>query len=269
MSFLDLDGKTFLISGVANRRSVAWHVAKTLISEGANIIYTVHSEARRESLHKLIGDAPCLICDVENQHDIVALGEQVKKLDVQLHGFLHSIAFANYSKGVLPFHETKREDFQQALQISAFSFVEMTQSLLPHLNPEASCVTIGISDLNLTAENYGYMSPIKSALTSMSRNLAKSLSHEHRIRVNVVGAGPLKTNSSAGIPGFMDNYLFAEKLTFRKEALGTQEVANTTVFLLSPSSSGINGAEIIVDAGMNMNSFDQDVVRAVMKPVVK
>ena len=266
MSFLDLEGKTFLISGVANRRSVAWHTAKTLMSEGAHVIYTVHSEARKESLRKLIGDATCLICDVEKQEDVLRLGEQVKALGVQLNGFLHSIAFANYSQGVVPFHETKREDFQQALQISAFSFVEMTQSLLPCLHPEASCVTIGISDLNLTAENYGYMSPIKSALTSMSRNLAKSLSRDHRIRVNVVGAGPLKTNSSAGIPGYMDNYLFAEKLTFRKQALNTQEVANTTVFLLSPSSSGLNGTEIIVDAGMNMNAFDQDVVRSVMKP---
>lgn len=266
MSFLQVENKTFLITGVANRRSVAWHVAKTLIAEGAKVIYSVHSEERKQSLQKLIGEADCLVCDVEKIEDIQKLGKSLQDLGVQLDGFLHSIAFANYSDGFKPFHETQRRDFLQAIQISAFSYVEMVQALKDVLQPKASCVTIGISDLMVTAENYGYMSPIKAALHSMSRNLAKSLSHDSQIRFNVVGAGPLKTNSSAGIPGYMDNYLYAEKLTFRREALSTQEVANSAVFLLSPSSSGLNGTELTIDAGMGMNHFDQDVVKAAVRP---
>ena len=81
-----------------------------------------------------------------------------------------------------------------------------------------------------------------------------------------MNAGPLKTSASAGIPGYLENYLYAEKLTFRKRALDTKEVANLAAFLLSPRSSGINGQGIVVDAGMGFNYFDKEVVDAVMKP---
>lgn len=241
-------------------------MVKTLRSEGAEVILTVHSEERRDGLKKLIGDIPCWICDVENKADIQALAEKCQTENLELDGFLHSIAFANYSEGLKPFHETVREDFLQAIQISAFSFLELSNALKPVLKNDASCVTIGISDLKVTAENYGYMSPIKASLSSISRNLAKSFSADSNIRFNVVGAGPLKTNSSAGIPGYMDNYLYAEKLTFREQALSTQEVANSTVFLLSPASSGINGTDLVIDAGLQMNFFHQDVVRAAVRP---
>jgi enoyl-[acyl-carrier protein] reductase I len=265
MSFLNLRDKTFLVSGVANRRSVAWHVAKDLISEGARVIYSVHSPERKASVAKLIGEAPCLVCDVEQADGPKKCADELAAMGVELDGFLHSIAFANYSEGLKPFHETLRKDFFQALQISAFSFLELSGALKPLLKMDASVVTIGISDLNVTAENYGYMSPIKASLSSMARNLAKSFSKDTRVRFNVVGAGPLKTNSSAGIPGYMDNYLYAEKLTFRKQALSTQEVANTALFLLSSASSGINGQDIVVDAGMGFNHFDQDVVKAAVR----
>ena len=262
MSFLDLQNKTFLLTGVANRRSVAWHVAKVLLEEGAKVIYSVHSAERKAGLDKLIGPAPCFICDVELENSAQKLAQELGEQGLTLDGFLHSIAFANYKEGLKPFHETGRRDFFQALQISAFSFLELSGALKPLLKPQASVVTIGISDLKLTAENYGYMSPIKASLSSMARNLAKSFSVDSQVRFNVVGAGPLKTNSSAGIPGYMDNYLYAEKLTFRKQALSTQEVANTAVFLLSPASSGINGQDLVVDAGMGFNHFDREVVRA-------
>jgi enoyl-[acyl-carrier protein] reductase I len=171
------------------------------------------------------------------------------------------MAFANYSEGLKPFHETKRKDFLQAAQISAFSLVELSAALKPYLKEQASVVTIGISSTTLTAENYGYMSPIKASLLGMVRYLAKSFSKDSNVRFNLVAAGPLKTNSSAGIPGYMDNYLYAEQLTYRKEALQTEEVANATIFLLSDRSSGMNGSEVVIDAGLGLNYFDQDVVQ--------
>ena len=82
------------------------------------------------------------------------------------------------------------------------------------------------------------------------------------MRFNTVNAGPLKTSASAGIPGYLDNYLHAEKMTFRKEALKTQEVADAAVWLLSPRSSGVNGQGIVVDAGMGWNFFDEELVKA-------
>jgi enoyl-[acyl-carrier protein] reductase I len=95
--------------------------------------------------------------------------------------------------------------------------------------------------------------------------LAKSLSIDSEIRVNAVGAGPLKTSASAGIPNYINNYLFAESLTMRKKALETQEVASTVVFLLSPMSSGINATTVRVDAGMRSNGFDEVVVEKFSK----
>jgi enoyl-[acyl-carrier protein] reductase I len=96
--------------------------------------------------------------------------------------------------------------------------------------------------------------------------LAKSFSGGSEIRFNVVGSGPLKTSASAGIPGYLESYLYAEKLTYRKRALETQEVANAAAFLLSERSSGINGATLVVDAGLGCNYFDQEVIRLAMRP---
>jgi len=110
------------------------------------------------------------------------------------------------------------------------------------------------------------MGPIKAALESTSRFLAKSLNPQPGVRFNVVGAGPLKTSASAGIPGYIESYLYTEKLTFRKRNLDTQEVANAVLFLLSDRSSGINGTTVVVDAGLGSNFYDAEVIRLAMRP---
>jgi len=261
MSFLGLTGKTFLVLGVANKKSVAWHVAQTLEAEGAKVVYSVRSPSRLDSLKGLLDGKPVYLCDLEHEAQTQALAADVGRAHGPLDGVLHSVAFANFSKGMQPFHETVRADFLQATAISAFSLVELARALKPHLKVDASIVSIGISS-QVTAANYGYMSPIKAALESASRFLAKSFSADTRVRFNSVNAGPLKTSASAGIPGYLRNYLHAEKMTFRKAALKTQEVADTAVWLLSPRSSGINGQGIVVDAGMGWNFFDEELVAA-------
>jgi len=261
MSFLNLEGKTFLITGVANKKSVAYFSAKTLIDNGGKAIFSVQNEEAKIKVEKLFPGSDIFICDVENETSIQMLAENVKKLDLKLSGFLHSIAFANYSEGMRPFHETKAQDFFQATNISCLSLLIITNALKKCFTEDASIVTISIS--NTRATSYGYMGPIKAALDSSVAFLAKSLSEFSKIRVNAVCAGPLKTSASAGIPGYINNYIFAEKLTLRGEALKTQEVANTVNFLLSPASSGINATGIVVDAGMSCNYFDQKVVNTV------
>ena len=120
----------------------------------------------------------------------------------------------------------------------------------------------------MASENYGYMGPIKAALDSSVAFLAKSLSQEvsPNIRVNAVGAGLLKTSASAGIPGYIDAYLFAEQVIPRRRALETDEPAQVLAFLLSPRSSGINAQTIVVDAGMSINYFDRGIVRKATAP---
>ena len=265
--YLQLSGKTVLVFGVANRKSVAWFVAQSLEEAGVKVIYSVRSEARRKSLETQLAGKPVFQCDVEQDGapprlaaEIAAAGHR------ELHGVVHSIAFANYSEGFKPFHETKRADFLQAMSVSAFSLVEIAQAFKPLLAKNASVVTIGISSLLVTPDNYGYMGPIKAALESAVRFLAKSFSADTAVRFNAVGAGPLKTSASAGIPGYVESYLYAGKLTFRKKNLETQEVANAVLFLLSERSSGVNGTTLVVDAGLGSNYFDKEIIRLAMRP---
>lgn len=260
MSFLDLENKTFLITGVANKKSVAYFSAKTLQAQGAELIFTVQNEEIKERVEKLFPEKKIYLLDVLSEESIKEFGELLKRQEVRLHGFLHSIAFANYGDKLSPFHETKLQDYLEATTISTFSLIALSNAIKDLLDPKASVVTISIS--NTRATNYGYMGPIKASLDASVAFLAKSFSSMSGVRFNAVCAGPLKTSASAGIPGYIENYLYAEQLTMRRQALETSEVANTVVFLLSPSSSGINGSGILVDAGMSANYFDEKVVAA-------
>ncbi|MED5353969.1 MAG: SDR family oxidoreductase, partial [Nitrospinota bacterium] len=239
MSFLNLKNKNILVMGVANKKSVAWHIAKTLEEEGANVIFSVRSEARKNSLDKLLTGKPVYTCDVEKPDDIKLLKNNIERKYKTLHGLVHSIAFANYSEGWKPFHETLRKDFLQSIDISCYSLIALSNSLKVLLDKKASVVTISISTTRMAAENYGYMAPAKAALDSTLCFLAKSFSAFSEIRFNSINPGLLKTSASSGIPGYIDSFLHAEKATLRKKALTTQEAANAAVFLLSERSSGI------------------------------
>ncbi|QEG42443.1 enoyl-ACP reductase FabI [Roseimaritima ulvae] len=262
--YLAVRGKRFLVMGVANKKSVAYKIASQLQQAGAEVVFSVRSEARRESLQKLLKDQKVLVCDVEDQTQIDQLAARLAADEVPLSGLVHSIAFADYSDGIKPFHETDRAAFLQAVDISCFSLTAVCNALKDCLADDASVVTIGISTTRMASESYGYMAPIKAALESSLAFLTKSFSRFSKVRFNAVSAGLLKTSASAGIPGYVDSYLYAEQVIPRGEAITTDEVASTAVFLLSPRSSGITAQRIVVDAGMATNYFDADVVKKVM-----
>ena len=265
MDFLQLAGKQILVFGVANRKSVAWHVARTLEETGAKVAYVVRSEARRASLAKLLGDAEVFVCDVERQDEIDSLRDQLAARGGKFAGLVHSIAFADYEGGMKPFHETSKDQFLRAVDISCFSLINLANALKDLLEPDASVVTISISTTRMASENYGFMAPIKAALDSSLAFLAKSFSKFSRVRFNAVAPGLLKTSASAGIPGYVDAYLYAEQVIPRGQAVQTAEAANVAAYLLSPRSSGINAQSIVVDAGMSINYFDNNIVRRVME----
>ncbi|PID45258.1 MAG: enoyl-ACP reductase [Proteobacteria bacterium] len=266
MDFLDFSGRTFVVFGLANKKSIAAAITRTILAQGGAVLLVVRSEQRRETAKKLFPSCPSFICDVEYEEQIEQVRDLVAdQIDARhggtIDGIVHSIAFANYSEGLKPFHQTKKADFLQAFDISCFSLVSIANHFKDLLAVDGSVVTISISTTRMASVNYGYMAPIKAALDSSLCFLAKSFSAFSRVRFNAVAPSLLKTSASAGIPGYIDSYLFAEKAILRKKALTTQEAADTAVFLLSERASGITCQTIVVDAGMAVNYFDQEIVR--------
>lgn len=267
--WLGLAGKTVLVTGFKNKKSVAWHIGKKLLEAGAHVIWTVRAPERQAELTKLAPQSRVYLCDVEQQASIDALAHSLHAEQVVLHGLVHSIAFAHYRPmedgSPRPFHATARQDFLQAIDISCFSLMALAQALQARLADQASVITISISTTRMASENYGYMAPIKAALDAAVVFLAKSFA-ARGIRFNALCPGLLKTSASAGIPGYLESYLFAEQATLRKKALATEEVGDTALFLLSPRSSGLNAQSVVLDAGMSVNYFDRDLVRRAVRP---
>jgi len=265
MSFLGIEKKRIVVFGLANKKSVAYAIGKCLMAEGAEVIHVVRSEERSKNAHKLFPGSPVFVCDVEDEANIIRVRDQINahiggERGDRIDGIVHSIAFANYSDGMKPFHMTRKDDFLQAVNISCFSLISIANHFKGLLADDGAVVTISISTTRMAAENYGYMAPIKAALDSSLCFLAKSFSEFSRVRFNAVAPGLLKTSASAGIPGYIDSYLYAEKAILRKQALTTKEVADTAAFLLSARASGITCQTIVVDAGMAVNYFDTEIV---------
>ncbi len=263
--FLQLSGKSVLVFGLANRKSVAYHVGQTLTSAGAAVVYSVHTPERRQSAATLVPGAEIQVCDVEQEDQIAALRDAVASRHPKLHGIVHSIAFGDYSGGMRPFHETPKAAFLRAIDVSCYSLIAVANAFRDLLAEDAAVVTVSISTTRMASESYGFMAPVKAALDSALVFLAKSFSQFSRVRFNAVAPGLLKTASSAGIPGYVDAYLYAEQATLRRQAVQTEEVANAVAFLLSPRSSGINAQQLVVDAGMAANYFDREIIRRVTK----
>ena len=265
MDFLQLAEKKIVIFGLANRKSVACSIAKVLQEAGAEIIHVVRSPARKETAEKLFPGSGVFVCDVEDEDNIVRVAKEIAaSVKGRIHGIVHSIAFANYSDGFKPFHETGKKDFLQALDISCFSLISICKNFKELLAANGSVVTISISTTRMAAENYGYMAPIKAALESSLCFLAKSFSSFSSVRFNAVCPGLLKTSASAGIPGYVDSYIYAEQLTLRKKGLQTPEIANIAAFLLSERSSAVTAQTIVADGGMGINYFDADIIAKVV-----
>lgn len=263
MDFLGLSGKPVLVFGVANKKSVAYHIARGVVDAGGEVLLSTQDAERKAQAEKLFPGAPVFTCDIASDADIARLAADVAAALAgrRLAGLVHSVAHANYSQGFAKFHDTVRADFLGAVDVSCFSLVAVSRAFRDLLDPDGSVVTISISTTRMAAENYGYMAPVKAALDSTVAFLAKSFSEFSNVRFNAVCAGLLKTSASAGIPGYLDSYLFAEKATLRKRGLETREAGDAALFLLSPRSSGINAQRIVVDAGMEINYFDREIVK--------
>ena len=255
MYALDLAGKTALIAGVANHRSLAWGAAQALHHAGARLALTYQGERLQQSVEKLTAEMPGVLlagCDVSDdaqiESAIAQIADQVGHIDM----FVHSIAFANkedLESGAMS--ATSREGFRVAMEISAYSFVAMARALKPRMREGGSIVTMSFLAAEKVFPNYNVMGAAKAALEHHVRQLAYEFG-ENGIRVNAVSAGPVKTLASAGIARFGDALRAHSDRAPLHRNVTKDEVGAATLFLLSDMASGITGETLHVDAGYNI-----------------
>jgi len=252
-----LEGKTGIILGVANKRSIAWAIAQALAREGMRLAFTYQGERLKESVEELtatLGGSPLILpCDVTSDAEVdavfAAIGEQFGRLDC----LVHSVAFAPREDLENEFVKTSREGFKLAHDISAYSLVAVTRAALPLLEASGSGSVIAMSyyGAEKAVEGYNLMGVAKASLEASVRYLAANLGPRN-VRVNAISAGPVNTLAARGIKGFTGMLKHhAERAPLRRN-VELEEIGNAGLFLASSMSSGITGEVMYVDCGYNI-----------------
>ena len=251
-----LEGKRLLVSGVINRYSIAYAIARAAKEHGAQVALTYQTSDRlREKVGRLAEEdfsgAPLVALDVSSDEQCDSAFAQIKEDLGGLDGLVHSIAYAPREALSGAYHEvTEREAFATALDVSAYSFTAMAKRASDLLTPGSCLLTLTYLGANRAIPNYNVMGVAKAALESSVRYLAASLGSE-QLRVNAISAGPIKTLASSGI-GSIGKMIkaVAEQSALRRNVT-REEVADAAVFLLSPMAAAITGEVLHVDAGHN------------------
>ena len=250
-----LKGKKFLITGVANKFSIATGIAKAMHNYGAELAFAYQNERLLRNLRPIAEslDSNLLIeCDVSSDLSIEQMFDQLKDSWDSFDGFVHSIGFAPSDQLEGDFTKvTTREGFQIAHDISSYSLTGLAKAALPYLNNDSAILTLTYLGSIQTLPNYNVMGLAKASLEANTRFLAASLG-DKGIRVNAISAGPIKTLAASGVKNFrsmLENY--AEKSPLGR-TVTTEEVGNVAAFLCSNLASGITGEITFVDAGFNI-----------------
>jgi enoyl-[acyl-carrier protein] reductase I len=250
---IDLEGKRFLVMGVANKRSLGWAIADKLHAAGAQLAFSYQAERLQDELEKLTVDQPnrlLLQCDVSSEEELTATFAEIREQWGSLDGIVHAIAFAPRQSMEGRYIETTRDDWVTALEVSAYSLVSVARHAEPMLNEGAAIVTLSYYAAEKVVPKYNVMAIAKSALEASVRYLAYELGHK-QVRVNAVSAGPVRTVAARSIPGFVSLFKrFAEVAPLGRN-ITHAEVGDLGLFLLSPMASGITGEVVYVDAGFH------------------
>lgn len=252
---IDLSGKTAVVFGVANHRSIAWSIVRILRESGAMVALTYQNERLRRGVEKLTGEwsEPLLVeCDVSNDEAVEEAFEKVAGKVGPIDIVVHSIAFANREDLGGRFVDTSREGFRVALDVSAYSLVAVARSAAERMNPDGgSILTLTFQAAERVFPGYNVMSTAKAALENEVRQLAHDLGPQN-IRVNAVSAGPVDTLSSRVIAGYTDMKRAAAERAPLGRNVVVDEVAKTALYLCSDLSSGVTGEVVHVDAGYHV-----------------
>jgi enoyl-[acyl-carrier protein] reductase I len=252
-----LEGRTVVVFGVANKRSIAWAIAQQMQQAGAQLAITYQNERLKQEANDLIAALPnsqAFQCDVGRDDEIGQLFEQLKERYGKLDALVHSVAFAPAEDLKGEFTATSREGFRVALDISVYSLVALARGARPLMTDGGSIMTMTYYGAEKVVPRYNVMGVAKAALEASVRYLAYDLG-KNKIRVNAISAGPIKTLAARGISGFGDMLgAQAERAPLQRN-VDVKEVATTAVFLASDGASGITGETIYVDCGYNIMGF--------------
>ncbi|HEY4554807.1 MAG TPA: enoyl-ACP reductase FabI [Bacillaceae bacterium] len=255
---LSLKGKTFVVMGVANKRSIAWGIARSLHESGADLIFTYAGERLEKSVRELAdsldgSDYPVLPCDVTKDEDIENCFSQIKDLAGPIHGIAHCIAFANKEELSGDYLNVTRDGFMLAHNISAYSLTAVAKAIqkIDAMPEGGSIVTLTYLGGERVVSNYNVMGVAKASLDASVKYLANDLG-KYGIRVNSISAGPIRTLSAKGISDFNSILKEIEEKAPLRRVTTQEEVGDAAVFLFSHLSRGITGENVHVDSGYHI-----------------
>lgn len=251
-----LEGKNIVVMGVANERSIAWGITKSLHRQGANLIFTNRQERSRKKLVKLLEDhnipAKLIVSlDVSSDESIEDAFKEINEHAGVIHGLVHSVAFANREELKGEYANTSRDGFLLAHEISAYSLVAVTKAAKELMTEGGSIVTQTYLGSERVIPNYNIMGVAKASLEASVRYLAEDVG-KYNIRVNAISAGPIRTLSAKGVSGFNEKAnIIVEKAPLRRN-IDQDQVGDATMFFLSELSRGITGEVLHVDSGYHI-----------------
>jgi len=251
-----LEGKTIVVMGVANERSIAWGITKSLHNAGAELIFTNRQERSTQKLEKLLDKneikAKAMInCDVEDDESIKKAFEDIKEKAGIIHGVVHSLAFAKKEELQGEYADTSREGYLLAQNISAYSLVAVTREARKLMTEGGSIVTQSYIGAERVVPNYNVMGIAKAALEASVKYLAEDVGKDG-IRVNAISAGPIRTLAAKGVSGFNEKMSIIEEKAPLRRNVDQDQVGDATLFLVSHMSRGITGEVIHVDSGYHV-----------------
>ncbi|MBR1944406.1 MAG: enoyl-ACP reductase [Alphaproteobacteria bacterium] len=247
-----MKNKVGLVMGMANEYSIAYGISKSLINNGANILFTAQSDRFKQKITDMeeFKNNKVFICDVSDDNNIEQLFSSIKQEYGSIDFIVHSIAFSDRKELQGKYYNTSRSNFLNAMDISCYSLTKVCQYASSVMNNGGSIVTLTYYGSEKTVPNYNVMGVVKAALESSVRYLASDLG-EFNIRVNAVSAGPIKTLASSGVGEFSKVLDYEKNRSPLQRNITKEEVGNVCTFLLSEFSSGITGEIIHVDCGCN------------------
>jgi enoyl-[acyl-carrier protein] reductase I len=256
-----LEGKTAIVFGVANQRSIAWGITKAFHEHGATIGLSYAGEALERRVMPLAESIGCTFvqqCDVTQDDQIEAVAQRAVDEFGKIDILVHAIGFANRDELSGPYYNTSRDGFHLAMDISVYSFTALAKAFQPHLNPGGSLLTMTAHGSEKVSPNYNVMGVAKAALEASVRYLAYDLGGQG-VRVNAISAGPVRTLAAAGVSGFKEMYRRFPEVAPLHQSITNDDVGGTAVFLCSDLAAKTTGEIVFVDSGYHILGITEPI----------